>query len=316
MEIVSKERVSKALTPSGLRCLAALPTVNLAAGCAHGCVYCYIRGYSQYPGDGAVVVYRNTAEQVRHELQRRRRRPVAVYFCPSSDPFMPIEPVLDQSYRTMRLLLQRGIGVQFVTKGAIPPRFMKLFAERPNRVSGQIGLTTLDEHLNAVLEPRAATAQRRLDDLRQLIEAGVSASLRADPLIHGVTDTDDLLDALFHAASACGVRDVSASYLFLRPAIARSIRRNVRDPRLLRRLFEPFEHARRTSIGAGEGKSLPVELRRAGLQRCQRLAERHGLKLRICGCKNAELTSSRCHLTDLSITARSHRRDDPQGRLW
>ena len=58
------DRRSKAPTPSSLRCLAHLPTINMAAGCVHGCAYCYIRGYSQYPGDDAVVVYRNTTEQV------------------------------------------------------------------------------------------------------------------------------------------------------------------------------------------------------------------------------------------------------------
>ena len=117
------DRKSNALTPSSLRCLSHLPTINMTAGCVHGCAYCYIRGYSQYPGDDAVVVYRNTAEQVERELKRKRKRPVAVCFCPSSDVFMPVEEVLDQSYRTMKLLLNQGVGVQFVTKGAIPERF-------------------------------------------------------------------------------------------------------------------------------------------------------------------------------------------------
>jgi DNA repair photolyase len=204
VQVTLVDRKSKALTPSHLRCLAHLPTINMTAGCVHGCAYCYIRGYSQYPGDDAVVVYRNTAEQVERELGSKRKRPVAVYFSPSSDAFMPVEEVLDQSYRTMRLLLDRGIGVQFVTKGAIPDCFFDLFARRPELVAGQIGLTTLNDQLNAVIEPHAVPAQCRLGDLRRLIPIGVTASLRADPLIPGVTDDDAGLDALFAQASACG----------------------------------------------------------------------------------------------------------------
>ena len=110
VNVILVDRKSNALTPSSLRCLSHLPTINMTAGCVHGCAYCYIRGYSQYPGDDAVVVYRNTAEQVERELHRKRKQPIAVYFCPSSDAFMPIEPVLDQSYRTMKLLLDHDIG--------------------------------------------------------------------------------------------------------------------------------------------------------------------------------------------------------------
>ena len=69
------ERRGAVLTPSGLACLAGVPTVNVSVGCAHRCVYCYGRGYSQYPGERAVLVYRDTAARVEKELARKRRRP-------------------------------------------------------------------------------------------------------------------------------------------------------------------------------------------------------------------------------------------------
>lgn len=313
-------RKSNALTPSSLRCLSHLPTINMTAGCVHGCAYCYIRGYSQYPGDDAVVVYRNTAEQVERELKRKRKRPIAVYFCPSSDAFMPVEEVLDQSYRTMKLLLEEGIGVQFVTKGAIPNRFFDLFAKRPELVAGQVGLTTLDDELNAAIEPNAATADHRLEILRRLINIGVAASLRADPLIHGVTDDDASLDLLFAEAAKRGVHDVSASYLFLRPAIIGSLRRSIHDHELLRRILAPFGSGGRSSFNTRSadtgGTSLPVELRQTELNRVRQLAERHGLALRICGCKNGDITNNKCHLTNLTTTARANKQAVQQPSLW
>jgi DNA repair photolyase len=314
------DRKSHALTPSSLRCLSHLPTINMTAGCVHGCTYCYIRGYSQYPGDDAVAVYRNTAEQVEQELKRKRKRPIAVYFCPSSDAFMPVDEVLDQSYRTMAILLEQGVGVQFVTKGAIPDRFFDLFAAQPELVAGQMGLTTLDDRLNAVIEPQAAPAARRLNDLGRLISIGITASLRADPLIHGITDDDAGLNALFADAAKRGVHAVSASYLFLRPAIVGSLRRRIHDEELLRRILAPFEKAGRSSFrtnGANiGGTSLPIDVRQTELDRVRRLAERHRLTLRICGCKNGDLTNSKCHLTNLTITAGANEHRVEQPSLW
>lgn len=314
------DRKSNSLTPSSLRCLSRMPTINMTAGCIHGCAYCYIRGYSQYPGDDAVTVYNNTAEQVERELKRKRQKPIAVYFCPSSDAFMPVDEVLDQSYRTMKVLLDQGVGVQFVTKGAIPDPFFDLFAKRPELVAGQVGLTTLDAQLNAAIEPHAAPAERRLNDLGRLVDIGVTASMRADPLIHGVTDLHDGLNDLFLEAKRRSVRDVTASYLFLRPAIIGSLRRSIHDEVLLEKILKPFSHAGRTGFKAhgsvSGGTSLPVETRQAELDRVRRLAERHGLALRICGCKNGDITTTKCHLTNLTVTARALKRISPKPLLW
>ena len=59
------------LTPSSLACLAHVPTVNLTAGCAHECCYCYARGYLTHPGEGRVAFYTNTLAKLRDELRKR-----------------------------------------------------------------------------------------------------------------------------------------------------------------------------------------------------------------------------------------------------
>ena len=292
------ERRGAILTPSGLACLAGVPTVNVSSGCAHGCVYCYGRGYSQYPGEGVVLVYRDTAERIETELARKRRRPVAVYFCPSCDAFQPLDAVLEQSYRSMATILDAGVGVEFVTKGAIPDRFLDLFSRHPSRVSGQVGLTTLDDGLRTILEPGAASVAERLCGISRLKDVGVSVSVRADPLIHGVTDADSSLAALMAACRERGVTDVAASYLFLRPAIASSLKRHVADRALVNRILAPYEQGLRFALrgGAGGGRALPEAVRRAAFERFKQLAAGHGLQIHICGCKNPDVASDKCHL--------------------
>jgi DNA repair photolyase len=316
------DRKSCALTSSSLRCLSHVPTINLAAGCIHNCAYCYIRGYSQYPGDDVVAVYRDTADQVERELRRKRKRPTSVYFSPSSDAFMPVEAVLEQAYRTMQVLLRYGVGVEFATKGAIPCRFFDLFGAHRGLIAGQIGLTSVDDKLNAVLEPGAPAAKQRLDDIGRLSAAGAHVSLRVDPLIHGVTDDDAGLTALFAAAATRGVRAVSASYLFLRPAIVGSLRRSIDDHALLQRILLPFDRSDGLQIrtgnarSAGSGTNLPVDVRRAGFERVRTVAKRHGLELHTCGCKNSDMTATRCRLTQISCTAATKGRGAGQPMLW
>ena len=313
------ERRGAVLTPSGLACLAGVPTVNISNGCAHGCVYCYGRGYSGYPGEDVVLVYRDTAERVERELARKRRRPLAVYFCPSCDAFQPLDAVLEQSYQSMVAILDAGVGVEFVTKGAIPGRFLDLFSRHRGRVSGQVGLTTLDEALRAALEPGAAPVAKRLRSISRLKEVGVSVSVRADPLIHGVTDDESSLAALMAASRERGVTDIAASYLFLRPAVTSSLKRHVADRALMERILAPYARGFHFALrgGAGGGLALPEAIRRAGFEHLKQLAAGHGLQVHVCGCKNPDVASGRCHLVrDRTEENAGHRPQAATGLLW
>jgi len=313
------ERRSAVLTPSGLACLAGVPTVNISSGCAHGCVYCYGRGYSQYPGEGTVHVYRDTAARVERELARKRRRPLAVYFCPSCDAFQPLDAVLEQSYQSMVAILDAGVGVEFVTKGAVPDRFLSLFGQHPGCVSGQVGLTTLDDTLRAALEPGAAPVGERLRSISCLREVGVNVSVRADPLIHGVTDGDGDVAALMAACCERGVTALAASYLFLRPAITSSLKRRVADRTLVERILAPYAQGFHFALrgGAGGGLALPEAIRRAAFDRLKHLAAGHGLQVHVCGCKNPDVASDWCHLVrDHSERDEGRRPPSRTGLFW
>ena len=67
-----------------------MPTINLTAGCAIGCVYCYAVGYGSHPDEGSVVLYEDTLERLKRELPRKRKAPRSVFFSPSSDIFQPV----------------------------------------------------------------------------------------------------------------------------------------------------------------------------------------------------------------------------------
>ena len=291
-------RKSPALSPSSLQCLSGIPSVNISAGCVHGCLYCYAQGYRQYPGTGRVAVYSNTADQVREEMRRRRAEPRAVYFCPSCDAFQPVPEVLDQTLRTMRCVLERGVGVEFVTKGVPGTEFVSLFEAHHGLVAGQIGVASVDEPVAAMFEPGAPSVSRRLDAVVALQDAGVAISVRADPLIHGLTDSNAQFDALVAACSVRNVRSLSVSYLFLRPGIRAAMVRGIPDRLLSDRLLAHYRRGADVPVqgSRSSGRALPAAIRRDGFDRLRSRCEAHGIALNVCGCKNPDLTDSRCHL--------------------
>ncbi len=298
------------LTPSQLRCLSKIPTINITSGCFHNCIYCYTKGYSQYPGDGKVILFANTAEKLSEELAKKRKKPQAVYFCPSCDPFQPIPKILDQTYKTMETLLKGGIGVQFVTKAIVPANFITLFARYSNLVCAQVGLTCVDDNIRKIFEPRTANVSEKLSVLQKLVEIGITTGARADPLVYGVMDSDKSLSDLFSAISEAGVKESAISYLFLRPAIRKSLERNIKDEQLLCKLLKPYSEGTTLPIGMknSQGIALPSQMREEAFERIRNIASDFDVSIHICGCKNSDITTESCH-----ITRPAHR---PQAELF
>jgi len=296
--VIKAERKSAVLTPSSLACLSIMPTINLTAGCLHDCIYCYIRGYSNYPGESAIVLYENTLDKLRDELRRRRAKPHAVYFSPSSDLFQPAQEVLELSHAVLEFLFGQGIGVAFLTKGAIPDDTMRLLIAHAELARAQIGLVTLDEHISQTFEPHAASPEARLQQLKDLITGGVPAEARIDPILPTLTDSPDSLDKHFAALAQAGVRRAAAGVLFLRPIIFRALRKNVSAQEMLGPLLSAYQDGQQALM---RGSPLPIQsapskVRGEIFDRVRRAAEAHGIELSVCACKNADLARGSCNI--------------------
>jgi len=277
MKTVLKERKSSVLSPSTLKCLNDTPTLNPTAGCAHLCSYCYARGYSNYPGDGTVVLYTNLVEKLENELSRKRKAPGFVYFSPSCDAFQPVKQVLDTTYSLMALLLKRGIGVSFLTKGHIPDRFITLFKSHSNNVNAHIGITTLNRQLQKQIEPHAATPGTRLKNISALVQIGILPEMRLDPLIPGLTDSTSNLDPLLKILGRSGIKRVGLNYLF---------------PKAMEEISQAFCDNVDLQLLASKSrvKALNLDFRQKQYKHISLLAKLYGIKTYVCGYKNPDVT--------------------------
>jgi DNA repair photolyase len=296
VEITLRQRKSPVLTPSSLPCLRHVATLNVTEGCALGCKYCYIQGYSHYPGAERVILYENLPELVAEELKRKRQRPRRAYFCPSSDAFQYPPQIQDVSLRTMRVLREAGVEVAFLTKGFVRRPFLELFADHADAVFAQIGITTLDRRLCRVIEPRAAPPEMRIATIDALTRMGVDTTARLDPLIPDVTDADDSVLPLLRALAKAGVHSAAASYLFVRSPFVRQVAPML--AKLSPGAPSPASWATQTfADGAGGGRMIGLDERSRRFARMQALGACVGVRIRPCRCKNPELADEPCAIT-------------------
>lgn len=297
--VIRAERRSTVLTPSSLACLSRIPTINLTAGCSIGCAYCYTLGYSSNPGDGKVVLYENTLEKLKAELARKRIKPRAVFFSPSSDLFQPVPEVLALGHQVLEFLLSKGIGVAFLTKGEIPEGTMSLLLGHAENVRAEVGIITVDENIARVFESEAANPRVRLEQIARLIRGGVPTEARIDPVLPSITDAPHVLRRLFRSLAKAGVKRVAVSTLFLRPAILDSLKRNLPDKNALQILLGAYAVSGRLAIRAEHSSviALPRERRQAIFEGVKHAAREHRIEVSICACKNPDLARGTCGIS-------------------
>ncbi len=293
--IVSVERKSAVLKRPTLPCLSRWHTINLLAGCPYECRYCYARSFRSNPGDGKVLFYANTLELLRHELPRKRVRPEVVYFSTACEPFAPEEPVLETLYGVMQLLLEYGVTILISTKSKIPQQFLNLFASYARQVFVQVGLTTLDDSIRAVFEPNAGTVDERIQSLESLCARGIPAEARMDPLIPELTDHNAAFAQLCRRIAACGASSATASYLFLRQAVIAKMRVNMPTWSFHEVAERLYTHTLKEYCGHNAIRIPDVAYRREKYAAFKDIAASHGVQLRLCQCKNSDLTDECCH---------------------
>jgi len=292
MQIGFVERKGPVLTRSTLKCLSQVASINPTLGCIHQCAYCYARGYSIYPGDGKVFVYENMPEKLKKELISRRKLPAYVFFSPTCDVLQPIPQVLKVTYELMEVLLEYGVGINLLTKGRIPSKFLQLFKQYRGLIHVQIGITTLNRDMQKRIEPYTATPQERIRNIEQLCAIGITPEVKLDPLIPGLTDTQSNLTALFKTLQEFGVISTGINYLFLRPQIKKNLCKALGKTPFLPKIMEHYQNSKPINLLAEKSRvvALDVAYRKRAYEQISALASDFGIYAYVCGCKNPDIT--------------------------
>jgi len=208
---VTFENVKSAISRNGSPDIHFDYGLNPYRGCEHGCVYCYARPTHSYlnlsPGldfETQIIVKRNLAEVLAHELSAHRYVPRMIALGTVTDGYQPVERELRITRQVLEVMARCHQPLAIVTKGSGVERDLDLLAPMAarNLAAVYITITTLDAALARKLEPRAAAPHRRLRTIRSLAEVGVPVGVSVAPQIPFINeDMEQVLAAAFEAGA-------------------------------------------------------------------------------------------------------------------
>ncbi len=188
-------------------------SVNPYRGCEHGCGYCYARPTHEWLGLSAgldfetkIFVKEDAPDLLRRELLSPKWEPATIAMSGVTDAYQPAERRFALTRRCLEVLAEFRNPVGIITKNHLVTRDVDILGEMAGYGAAMvnISITSLDPALQRVLEPRAATPERRLDALAKLSAAGVPVGVMVAPVIPGLTDHE--LPAILKAAAEAGAR--------------------------------------------------------------------------------------------------------------
>jgi DNA repair photolyase len=196
-------------------------SINPYRGCEHGCIYCYARPTHSYlnlsPGldfETRIHAKENAVELLRHELSRPGYQVKPIHIGAATDGYQPVERELGITRALIELLLACRHPFSITTKGGGIIRDLELLAEAAKHklVVVDISVTTLDNALHGILEPRASSPARRLRAIEVLSQAGVPVHVNFSPVIPFINEPE--LERVLEAAAKAGA--VSGHWTVLR----------------------------------------------------------------------------------------------------
>jgi DNA repair photolyase len=195
---------------------------NLFRGCEHGCLYCDGRAERYYVEgvfDRDIEVKSNALALAERELGLMREPGFLFIGGGVCDAYQPAEERYGLARGLLQLCQARRVPVHVLTKSALVERdFDVLMAiNQDTRVVLSFSIALIDERQRTIFEPGAAPLAERWRLLRKARAAGFGTAVMAMPLLPGLSDQPDQLDALLSDAARVGVDFVCAGGLTLRP---------------------------------------------------------------------------------------------------
>lgn len=178
-----------------------LYSMNPYQGCEHGCAYCYARPTHQYWGYSAgvdferiILVKKNAPELLEQFFRKRGYKPSVISLSGNTDCYQPLERKLEITRKLLQVCLEYRHPVSIITKNALVLRdldLLKSLAEK-NLVNVSISITTVNEELRRVLEPRTSSVKTKLKALQTLSAAGIPTHVMVAPIIPGINSMEIL----------------------------------------------------------------------------------------------------------------------------
>jgi DNA repair photolyase len=169
--------------------------------------------------DSKVIVKVNAPDLLRRELAAPRWTGAHIAMGTNVDCYQRAEGRYQLMRGIIAALRDYANPFSILTKGTLITRDLDLLAQAAEVTNVDISFSIgfLDEALWRAVEPGTPSPRRRLDAVRQFADAGFAPTVLIAPILPGLTDTDESIDATVAAVTEAGAASAVPILLHLRP---------------------------------------------------------------------------------------------------
>lgn len=220
----SKTIVNKVTSPD----LGMAYSTNPYQGCEHGCIYCYARNTHEYWGFSAgldfetkIIVKKDAPRLMEKFILHPNWTGTPISVSGNTDCYQPLEKQYELTRGILKVFAQYRHPVGMITKNGLITRDIDILQDlaKDNLVHVYLSITTLDEDLRRRMEPRTASAIKRLHTVEALTKAGVPVGVMVAPVIPGLNHHE--IPAILKASADHGALGAGMSVVRLNGAIGK-----------------------------------------------------------------------------------------------
>ncbi|MGB3464706.1 MAG: PA0069 family radical SAM protein [Cyclobacteriaceae bacterium] len=202
-------------------------SMNPYQGCEHGCIYCYARNSHEYWGfnsgtdfESKVIVKDNAANLLEEYFLSGIKEVLPIALSGNTDCYQPAERRFGLTREILKVFVKYRYPVSLITKNSLVLRDIDLLEDlsRDNLVHVMISITSQDEKLRRVLEPRTSSAKNKFKTLEKLSKKGIPTGVMTAPIIPGLNHHE--IPQLLKAAADSGAQRASYTVVRLNGAIS------------------------------------------------------------------------------------------------
>ena len=151
----------------------------------------------------------NAPELLEQALRSKRKR-CMIGTGSMSDPYMHCEEQLGLTRKCLEIIHKYGFGLAIQTKSDRILRDIDLLDEinRSAKCVVEMTLTTYDDNLCSILEPKVCNTKRRVEVLERMRERGIPTIVWLTPILPFINDTPENITAILNECVCVGVKGV------------------------------------------------------------------------------------------------------------
>lgn len=202
-------------------------SMNPYQGCEHGCIYCYARNSHEYWDFSAgtefeqnILVKKSAPQLLREALRKPTWKAETVMLAGNTDCYQPAERKFQITRELLKVFWEFRYPVGIITKNSLVERDIDILQQlaSENLVCVTLSLTTLDEDVKRILEPRTSPVRHVLRTIKTLSEAGIPVNVNMAPIIPAINDHE--IFELVKVVSEAGASSVNYTIVRLNGHLA------------------------------------------------------------------------------------------------